>query len=316
MSVYTPVSRLQLQAFLQRYDVADLVEHTGIRAGIENTNYFVTTEKERLVLTLFEKNTVHELTYFLDLMAHLAQHGLPSPQPLAAHDGLYLQALNGKPAALVQRLNGQSPDTPNSTQCAAIGDALARLHLAGARFQGHRGNDRGPRWWRQISTQVLPLLALADADILREELRFQGLYRFADLPRGVIHADLFRDNAMFEADHLTGIIDFYYACNDILLYDVAVTVNDWCSQPDASLDMDKTMALLRAYGTRRLFTKIERGAWPVMLRAAALRFWLSRLYDQHFPRPGEITHIKDPNEYKRILLDRRASETLLQRYWV
>ncbi len=316
MSVYTRVSHDELKAFLNRYDVAPLVEHVGIRAGIENTNYFVTTTAQQFVLTLFEKHAPEELVYFLELMAHLAEHGVPSPHPVRARDGHYLQTLNNKPAALVQRLQGRSPDHPNQRQCAAIGDALARLHHAGASFTGHRQNDRGPHWWRKTSEHVLPLLSPDDAEILREELRFQGLYRFADLPRGVIHADLFRDNAMFEGDELTGIIDFYYACNDILLYDVAVTVNDWCSYPDASLDMPTTLVLLRAYHAKRPFTAIERGAWPVMLRAAALRFWLSRLYDLHFPRPGEITHIKNPDEYKNILLDRRANESFLQRNWV
>ncbi len=306
MSVYTTIERSTLEQFLRRYDLGALVSFEGISAGIENTNYFVTTERGEYVLTIFEELSAEELPYFLDLMAFLAEHGVPCAHPEADREGRYLQSLMAKPAALVRRLAGASVEHPNTVQCAAIGAALAVMHREGRRFPRRRDNPRGPRWWAETARQVLPRLAPEDAELLQEELRFQRLHKLADVPRGVIHADLFRDNALFVKDALTGIIDFYYACNDALLYDLAVTVNDWCSTADGSLDAARLTALLEAYRPIRSFTPMERGAWPVMLRAAALRFWLSRLKDLHFPKEGEITHTKDPDVFRRILCHRIA----------
>jgi homoserine kinase type II len=307
MSVYTSVSREQLESFLRLYDEGPLASYCGIKAGIENSNFFVTTERGEFVLTLFEKHAAYELPFFLNLMAHLAERGVPSAHPIADRTGKYLQYLNGKPAALVRRLSGESPHQPTAGYCRAVGQALARLHLAARDYRGHRDNDRGVTWWFAVREVLHSRLPEEDARLLNRELKFQGQNRYADLPRGVIHADLFRDNAMFVGDELTGIIDFYYACNDVLLYDLAITVNDWCSKAGGVLDTTKANALLEAYDAERRLTSLERRTWPVMLRAAALRFWLSRLHDQHFPRSGQITHMKDPDEFKRILVDRIAN---------
>lgn len=304
MSVFTPVSREQLDTFLGLYDAGLSVDFRGINAGIENSNFFVTTERGEFVLTLFEKHAAHELPFFLNLMAHLAEHGIPSAHPIADRTGKYLQRLNGKPAALVRRLTGESPQMPSLEHCRAIGHGLARLHLAARDFPGYRDNGRGYTWWLAAREILHSRLNKDDAHLLDAELHFQLQDKFADLRRGVIHADLFRDNAMFVGDELTGIIDFYYACNDVLLYDLAITVNDWCGNPDGGLDGEKVTALVGAYDQERCLTALERRAWPVMLRAAALRFWLSRLHDKHFPRPGQITHIKNPDEFKHILIDR------------
>ncbi len=312
MSVYTPVERDELEAFLLNYELGELLDFQGISAGIENTNYFVTTSKQQLVLTLFENHTADELGYFLDLMAFLAEHAVASAHPIADRNGDYLRTLNGKPAALVMRLRGASIEQPSVAQCSAIGQALGQLHLSGQQFGGQRDNDRGPHWWHTTRETVAPKLSDTERDQLDEELLFQRSHRFDNLPRGVIHADLFRDNALFEGDTLTGIIDFYYACNDVLLYDVAVTVNDWCSNADGSLDEAKLLALLTAYRAVRPFTDEEYPAWPVMLRAAALRFWLSRLQDLHFPREGELTHTKDPEVFRTILLQRREQAERLR----
>ncbi|MDH5784236.1 MAG: homoserine kinase [Chromatiales bacterium] len=315
MSVYTLVERDELETFLQNYSLGELVEYEGISAGIENTNYFVTTSEQQMVLTLFENHTAEELGYFLDLMAFLAEHDVPSAHPLADNQGNYLRELNGKPAALVMRLSGGVIDEPSVAQCAAIGKALAHLHVEGQQFAGRRDNDRGPRWWRTTRDAVYEWMSGDEQALLEEELSFQTSHRFDTLPRGVIHADLFRDNALFAGDILTGLIDFYYACNDVLLYDVAVTVNDWCSNEEGSMDETRASALLGSYYGVRPISEAEEQAWPVMLRAAALRFWLSRLQDMHFPREGELTHIKDPKVFERILCQRKAAGSDLNRLW-
>lgn len=301
MSVYTVVERDQLEAFLTHYDLGQLVHYQGISAGIENTNYFVTTNTGEFVLTLFEQYGFEELPYFLELMAYLAEHEVPSAHPLADQSGQYLRELNQRPAALVRRLAGKDVTTPTLSQCAAIGKALGRLHQISPHFPHFRANGRGETWRHETALKLLPLLNESDAELLRAELTFQADYCSQYLPRGVIHADLFRDNALFEGDALCGIIDFYYACNDALLYDVAVTVNDWCSEADGSLDHSRVDTFLNHYRRHREFTATECELWQMMLRAAALRFWLSRLLSLHFPREGEMTHIKNPNVFRDIL---------------
>ncbi|MEW6444709.1 MAG: homoserine kinase [Pseudomonadota bacterium] len=301
MSVYTKVERPELESFLAGFNAGALVEYQGISAGIENTNYFVTATEGRFVLTLFEQLGRDELPFFLELMAHLAEHGVPTAHPLADRQGHYLGELCGKPAALVQRLTGSSIDHPDAEQCAAIGQTLARLHRVGQSFPRERANPRGPHWWREAVARVHDRLDQDEAARLDDEITFQFSHRHDALPRGVIHADLFRDNALFEGARLTGIIDLYYACTDALLYDVAVTVNDWCVTEARELDPARTAALLNAYADVRPFTAAEHASWPAMLRAGALRFWLSRLIDMHFPREGELTHTKDPSAFARLL---------------
>ncbi|MBU3735477.1 MAG: homoserine kinase, partial [Methylobacterium sp.] len=236
MSVFTTVTADQLQAWLQSYDLGALRDLRGIASGITNTNYFVTTSQGRFVLTLFEKNSAEELPYFLNLMAHLADRGIPCPHPVASRSDGYLGGLNGKPAALVTCLRGSSIDTPDAHQCAEMGAVLARMHLAGATFPQVMDNPRGPHWCRQTAQAVTGFLDEAQRGLLQSELAYQASCRHFDLPRGVIHADMFRDNVLFEAGRLTGLIDFYYACNDALAYDLAITVNDWCI--DAAGDLD------------------------------------------------------------------------------
>ncbi|HUW99191.1 MAG TPA: homoserine kinase [Acidiferrobacter sp.] len=315
MSVFTRIEKGELAAFLAPYPVGSLVSFSGIESGIENTNYFVTAERGEYVLTIFETVDPKDLPFFLDLTAFLAEHAIPCAHPLRNTSNQYVAALQGKPAALVVRLYGSSVVLPTPAQCGAIGHVLGALHLAGRQFDMRRDNPRGPHWWRQTAEKLINHLAAEDEVRLREELRFQALYRFADLPRGIIHADLFRDNALFDGDRLTGVIDFYYACSDTWLYDLAITVNDWCSQEDGRLDFARVTSLVTAYQQVRPLTHIERGAWPAMLRAAALRFWLSRLHDLHFPRAGELTHTKDPLAFRRILDARREETTRLRALW-
>lgn len=308
MSVFTTVTFEQLGAWLEHYPVGALVGLEGIPAGIENTNYFVTTADTRYVLTLFEKLKPHELPFYLNLMAHLSSRDIPCPRPIANRDGRILGELNGKPAALVSFLAGKDLADSRPGHCAQVGAMLAKMHLAGQSYSVRMDNPRGQAWWKAVMPEILPFVSPEEAALLSEEVRFQSLYRFADLPRGAIHGDLFRDNVLFDEDRLAGIIDFYFACTDVLLFDIAVTVNDWCIEKGGRLDPARTVALLEAYRAVRPFTALERGAWPVMLRAAALRFWVSRLYDFYLPRPGELTHAKDPGHFRRILARHIAGE--------
>lgn len=301
MSVYTTVTPEQLSEWLKRYSLGTLVELKGIASGIENTNYFMTTTSGRYVLTLFEKLTREELPFYINLTSHLDRHGIPCPGPIADLNNQFLGELNGKPACVVIRLAGASVDLPTPGQCRQVGAVLANMHLSGNTYPGRMPNPRGPEWWLATAPSVAGFLDAADAEMLRNELQFQARFRFENLPRGVIHADLFRDNVLFDGDQLGGLIDFYFACNDVLLYDVAITVNDWCLNDDYRFDPDRLQAFLRAYHAVRPFSDEEFADWPAMLRGAALRFWLSRLYDKHYPRDGELTKTKDPNHFRNLL---------------
>jgi len=308
MSVFTKVSHAELLEFLRQYDLGTLLGFQGIGEGIENTNYFVDTSRGRWVLTLFERLDYNDLPFFLGLMEHLARHGYPSALPVSDNAGQTLKALNGKPAALVARLTGQSVLFPNLMQCAAVGHALGELHKLTASYTGVCSNSRGVDWRRQTGETLLPKTAPDARDLIADELAAQARLDLASLPQGVIHADLFKDNVLFVDDRLTGVIDFYYACNDSLLYDLAVTLNDWCALPDGSLDRAHSAALLSAYRACRPPTAAEEAAWPLVLRAAAFRFYLSRLYDWTFPREGDLVHIKDPEPYRRILVHHRTQK--------
>ena len=301
MSVYTNVKRQELEVFLNHYSLGALIDFQGINAGIENTNYFVSTENGKFVLTIFEEIDFDVLPYYLTLMAHLSDHGMPIAHPIADLQGDYVRVLKKKPVAIVRCLEGNNVLAPTSMHCAAVGHALAQIHIVGKSFIGVLKNPRGTIWAQRTANRVLQRLSPEDQQLLKQEIRYRQQQLPSNLPRGVIHADLFRDNVMFVGHALTGIIDFYYACNDYLLYDLAVTVNDWCSLEDGEIDMDLYAALITAYRAEREFHQHEHKVWEYMLRTAALRFWLSRLQDQLFPKDGEITHIKDPRSFKKIL---------------
>ena len=295
----------------------------GCSGGIENTNYFVTTDQAAYVLTLFERLTAQQLPFYLRLMKHLAGHGIPVPDPATDRDGDVLHTLNGKPAAVVNRLNGKSELAPAAAHCAALGDVLARMHLAGRDFGMTQPNLRGLSWWNETVPVVLPFLDETQARLIKSELAYQNhvatLSSYGALPRGPIHADLFRDNTMFaqnlpegQAPQLTGLFDFYFAGVDAWLFDIAVCLNDWCVDlPTGRADAGRSRALLKAYEAVRPLTHQERELLPALARAGALRFWLSRLWDLHLPREAAMLKPHDPTHFGRVLRERVAAPLTL-----
>jgi homoserine kinase type II len=315
MAVFTSVSDDNARTLLQRYDLGELITLRGITAGIENTNYFLDTTRGHYVLTLFEVLNADQLPFYIELMHHLALRGVPVPQPQTLRDGTRLTALNGKPATIVTRLSGGYEPEPSPAHCALAGRTLAQAHLAARDFTIHQDNLRGLAWWRATAPSLYPFLDDGQAALLRQSLEEQTSLAAGRpacaLPSGPSHCDLFRDNVLFdgtfESPHMGGFIDFYFAGWDAWLFDVAVSVNDWCIQRNSGAFVHKRLdAWLQAYHDVRPFTDEERGAWPAMLRAAALRFWISRLYDFHVPRPAQTLKPHDPRHFERILRLRSA----------
>ena len=315
MSVYTSISRADLSAFLERYALGGLVRHDGITAGIENTNYIVETTGGRYVLTVFERTAASELPFCLDLMAYLADRGIPSPHPVADGAGRYLQVLRGKPTVIVHFLDGASIEAPRRAHCSAVGTMMARMHETGNGFHDTRPTDRGREWRDATAARVRPHLDRAQQRLLDDTVGDVNAFDDAALPRGAIHADLFRDNVLFDGERIGGFIDFYYAHTGALIYDVAVAFADWCFVPDGRLDEARASAFLDAYAATRAPTRAEIDAWPACVRAAALRFWLSRLNDRLFPRDGELTHSKDPGDFEALLRFAIADEHALESLW-
>lgn len=306
MSVFTTLSLDEVRLWLAPFNVGELQTLRGIAAGITNTNYFVETSESRFVLTVFEKNDFDELPYFVHLMTHLSQHGIQCPSPIVDKDGVALHRIHGKPALMVSCLRGSDVSQPNLTQIEAVAQTLARMHLAGMAFHEQSHNQRGQGWRVMTAQQVMPKLAPVQQHLLQEELQFQHGLDLSGLPHGVIHGDLFRDNVLFDGNVLGGFIDFYYACHDVLAYDVAIAVNEWCVDANGVFVDDKLAVFMNAYHAVRPFTAEEKSFWPALLRRAALRFWLSRLYDFYYPVAGELTHAKDPAHFERVLLNRQA----------
>lgn len=309
MAVFTPVSLDDLFDWITQFDLGKPLAIQGISSGIENSNFFLTTEKGEFVLTIFECLGFTQLPFYLELMRHLAERGVLVPAPIANRDGKILHTLHGKPACIVTRLDGASQLEPRPVHCAAVGGMLARMHLAAADFPIRQPNLRGLAWWRETTPVVLPYLPQDAQHLLRAEIHaqeaFAGSAVFDELPRGPVHADLFRNNVMFVDERLTGFFDFYFAGVDTWLFDVAVTVNDWCIDLDTgAIDPQRLQAMLSAYHAVRPFTAAEKAAWQITLQAGALRFWLSRLYDFHLPREAEMLTPHDPGHFERILRER------------
>jgi homoserine kinase type II len=314
MAVFTPVNASQLADWLQDYELGEAVDFRGIASGIENSNFFLTTTRGNYVLTIFENLSAAQLPFYLDLMRHLASHAVPVPDPMRRRDGALFGELNGKPAAIVTKLEGAPELAPGTQHCIEVGQMLARLHLAGRDFPSHQPNLRSLAWWQENVPALLPLLSDDQRALIQNELDHQAAFfssaDYAQLPEGPCHCDLFRDNVLFahpsaNETRLGGFFDFYFAGCDKWLFDIAVCVNDWCVDlASGRLDPARVDAMLRAYQTVRPFTPAEERHWNDMLRAGALRFWVSRLYDLHRPREAEMLKAHDPGHFERILRER------------
>ena len=313
MAVFTEVAPDAAAALVARLGLGKLVALAPCASGIENTNYFCDTTTGRYVLTLFERLTAEQLPFYLHLMKHLAERGIPVPGPHADASGEILLAVCGKPAAMVDRLPGSHRLAPDAPHCAQVGAMLARMHLAALDYPRVQPNLRGLAWWERTAPQLLPHLDAGQRELMCSELGFQqqlaASAAHASLPRGPIHADLFRDNVMFvdgpQGDRLGGFFDFYFAGVDAWLFDIAVCLNDWCADPDSGrLAEERAAAFVGAYAAVRPLTHAEVRLMPALLRAAALRFWISRLWDLHLPRDAALLAAHDPGQYERVLRER------------
>jgi homoserine kinase type II len=306
MAVFTEVSFDEAAAFLNALKLGQLQSIKGAAGGIENTNYFVDTSQGQYVLTLFERLTFEQLPFYLHLMKHLAARGIPVPNPAANAKGVIVHRLKGKPAAVVNKLRGHSELAPTADHCAQVGETLARLHLAGLDYPRHQPNLRGLDWWNDTVPVVLPHLTPAQRSLILGELAYQNHIAassaYRSLPRGPIHADLFRDNVMFDKGKLSGFFDFYFAGCDTFLFDIGVCLNDWCIDlASGAQDAVRAGAFLAAYQRVRPLTAQERSLLPALQRAAALRFWISRLWDFHLPREAAVLQAHDPGHFERVL---------------
>jgi homoserine kinase type II len=324
MAVFTPINLAEISNWIsQDFNIGQATEIRGIHGGIENSNFFLDTDlngkKQEYILTIFERLSAEQLPYYLELMRHLANQGIPVPKPIENKQGQILFSLKGKPAAIVSKLPGLSRLKPQPTHCALVGEMLAKMHLAGKDFSKSQENLRSLEWWQKTVPMVLPHLDASQKELLSDELKSQEQFftstEYASLPQGASHCDLFRDNVLFDPknnsdvdhDQLGGFFDFYFAGTDKWLFDLAVTANDWCLV-DNEKDLDPVLlnTLINAYQSVRPLTENEQTSWPMMLRAAALRFWISRLWDFYLPRNAHMLTPHDPKHFERILLSRRS----------
>ncbi|MEC8907896.1 MAG: homoserine kinase [Pseudomonadota bacterium] len=307
MAVYTSLTAADVSDLLSHFDLGELVEHSPISAGIENSNYAVTSSQGEYVLTLFEHHAPDEVRNFVRLARHLGEKDLCVPSPVEGASGVWLHSLKNKPAILCRRFTGSHPDQLSEQQCEAIGRELAEFHLASSDLPDPRHDERGYDWWQSIAPELSTDLEASDKALLTDELAFQKAQRqhWCQLPHGWIHADLFHDNALFDGDELTAILDLYNACEGAWLYDLAIVANDWCASDDSGLgdsglDLKRFEALLIGYQSVRPLSEFESGMWNTALRGAALRFWLSRLLAARMAksRSEELPAHKQPTEYR------------------
>ncbi len=312
MSVFTPVDDAEARALLEHYTLGELEKLEGIAQGVENTNYFLTTTTGEYVLTLFEHIPREDLPFYVGLMDHLAGHGIVCPAPMRRDDGELLSQVAGKPAVIVSRLPGAPITSPTARDCEAAGRILADIHVAGIEYDASLENWRGREWREQFAARIAPMLGAEENELIAAENRFQAQQDDSALIRGIIHGDYFHDNVLWDDNGQGGVIDFYFACDDALLYDVAIAVNDWCATPAATLDPERAHAFIEGYREHRPLEAAEARLWPLMLRRAALRTWLGRLGYNHFPRDSHMTIGKDHGFSRRLLEHHIAEARTLQ----
>jgi len=305
MSVYTRLTKEELEQLLSHYEIGNFVDIDGISEGITNSNYYLTTSKNKYILTIFEEPKLN-LNYAIELMDILAGMRIPCPTPIRTKKGDQVINLFGKPISIFTLLPGKTITniSPSVNMCEQIGETLAKLHIYSKEHKRYDLGLRDNSWFTKTAEKLNHFLNMDDINLINNEILNQQDCVNEKLPEGVIHSDLFRDNAMFIGEELTGVIDFYYACNGYYLYDLAIITNDWCLKDNREIDFVKQDALMKSYNKIREIESIEKLMWPKVLRHAALRFWLSRLHDKHYPTDGEMTHVLDPNEFKLILIDR------------
>ncbi|MGL4767964.1 MAG: homoserine kinase [Formosimonas sp.] len=325
MAVFTPITESELTDWLRPLHLGELVAFKGIASGIENSNFFVTLSDNGVqtdyVLTIFEVLKPEQLPFYLNLMQHLALKGIPVPRPFADEDGYLFRILAGKPACLVSKLDGCDTAQPTPAHCASVGRTLAHMHLAGRDFKNTQPNLRGLDWWVNMENQVASFLPDKIAELLRDEVQEQQAFAQTELYRslasGAGHCDLFVDNVLFSTPDSPAFIDFYFAGHDTFLFDLAVTVNDWCIERATGEFLPEHLhAMLQAYHAVNPLNDNDKAAWPKLLRAAALRFWISRLFDFYRTRDAEMLTPKDPTHFERILQNRRALDAQNRTPWM
>jgi len=320
MAVYTTVTFEEAQHWLsQTFELGQLINLTGISGGIENTNYFLDltldNSSKQYVLTIFERLEREQLPFYLNLMAHLSAHHIKVPTPFPNRDGVILQSLANKPAVIVSKLEGSARLNPTANHCAQVGEMLAKMHIAGMSYPNIQENLRSLSWWKSATQEILPFIDTAKKDLLTQELKAQEEFFnssiFSKLPSGACHCDLFRDNVLFkDNEELSGFFDFYFAGTDKWLFDIAVTANDWCINLETGVfNSARLEALLQSYEQVRPLTSDEKSSWQLMLRAAALRFWISRLWDFYIPRNAQLLTPHDPTHFETILRLRIKDDT-------
>ena len=308
MSVYTKINRDEINIHLDKYSLGSVISLTGISDGIENTNYLLKTDRNEYIFTIFENIDNTNISNYLSFMNHLNEKGLLCPKVMKSNNDELFIEIKSKPSAIIQKLPGKSVITANNSHCSQIGELLANFHNYGIDFKVDLTNTRDNNWCHKSFEKLSSVISVSQSNIIREAIKMQEELIKEDLPKGTIHADLFRDNVLFNNGSISGMIDFYYSCKGYLIYDLAVVVNDWCSDGNGSIIFDKYEMLIKAYNKKRVITNKENDLWKHSLISAALRFYLSRLLDLHFPKIGEMTHIKDPHIFENILLDRLKTD--------
>ena len=306
MAVYTSINSSDLNDWIEKFNFKDLVNFKGISSGVTNSNYLIQMAHSNYILTIFEHNNIEELPFYIDLMTYLAKENFLCPRPIENKNGQALGLLKDKPALMVSFLDGKEKVIRSPKSCYLVGQYLAKLHLTANNFPQLNKNTRGLDWVSDMYLNLKKYLSLEDQGILELEINYHKEMDKVELPEGIIHGDLFKDNVLFLNDKVSGFIDFYYACNEKFIYDIAIAINDWCIDQDRQINKSMFLEFIKGYRSERKLTDNEQEYLNVSLRLAALRFWLSRLEDFYNAKEGEITSIKDPKHFKDILLDRQA----------